>query len=138
MTAEVLMFFIFVRICYTDIFYREIENGVLVLLLIILFLFGLINLNSQLLVSLAFLVIGGIFLKGIIAPGDIKLVAVILAATDINYVLLFFVMTLFIGGVLAIVYLIKNRFVDSSAKNNGLPYGVPISISGFLLLVTSL
>ncbi|SON49517.1 prepilin peptidase [Vibrio tapetis] len=138
MTAEVLMFFIFVRICYTDIFYRKIENGVLVLLLITLFLFGLINLNSQLLVSLAFLVIGGIFLKGIIAPGDIKLVAVILAATDINYVLLFFVMTLFIGGVLAIVYLIKNRFVDSSAKNNGLPYGVPISISGFLLLVTSL
>ncbi len=88
--------------------------------------------------ALAFLFIGGVSLRGIVAPGDIKLVAVILAATDIRYVLLFFVMTLFMGGLLAVFYLIKNFLVDSSTTSSGLPYGVPISISGFLLLVISL
>lgn len=138
MISEVLVLLIFVRVCYTDVRYRKIENWVLVLLLVTLYFLELIHLDVQLLVSVSFLFVAGISLKGVVAPGDIKLVAVILAATDVDYVLLFFVMTLFMGGVLSIVYLIKNWFIGASSIRFGLPYGVPISISGFLLLVTSL
>ncbi len=123
--------------------FRKIENWVLICFVVVIFIasffnFGVTVTIPQFLYSLAFLFFGMLFLYRVMGAGDIKLIFVFMLVVNTKYYMLFLVSTLFLGGVLAIIYMIKNAYFVKETNREGIPYGIPISISGYVLLIASL
>ncbi|WP_035476686.1 A24 family peptidase [Aliagarivorans taiwanensis] len=126
------VFLVLVAINYCDLMRRQIPNVLLGGLLICLLL-AFPQYWSSLGLSLA--AGGAIWFFCIWGAGDAKLAAVLSIAIPTSSLLNAWLVTLYAGGVLAVVYLIKSRV--RHCKPDGLPYGVAISIGFFSQILLS-
>ena len=120
-----------IRLSWTDIKRRIISNKiVLSLFLVIVPLAWIQYENIFVIPALIALFIGFLlFSLKIIGAGDIKLIAVLMLAIPSDQVFSFFFFTTFSG---LLVIIIGWIFFRESISQNGLPYGVAISL-GFLI-----
>lgn len=71
--------------------------------------------------------------------GDLKLCLAFLPAVPEYYLLLFPVLIGLLGGALTVIYLVYGYITDmSKAWSQGLPYGIPVCLSGLLCVAASL
>ena len=131
MTLAVLSFYVSV----TDFLYRKIQNYALYILLVVQFF--LYPLDLQIMSFLLMLGIGLILYKLIwIGAGDIKHVVILSLAVPVDDLLLAFVLTAISGGILAISYLVsKNLIRNKVGVQEGIPYGIAISIGFYLVIL---
>lgn len=119
-----------VTLSVTDIRSRIISNQVVLLLLFAIVPLSLLKYQTIFVIpALCALAIGFlIFSLGAMGAGDIKLISVLMLAIPHNEIIYFFFFTAFFGLLLIIVGWL---FFRKSIKENGLPYGVAISL-GFM------
>ena len=119
-----------VTLSVTDIRSRIISNQVVLLLLFTIVPLSLLKYQTIFVIpALCALAIGFlIFSLGAMGVGDIKLISVLMLTIPHNEIIYFFFFTAFFGLLLIIVGWL---FFRKSIKENGLPYGVAISL-GFM------
>lgn len=119
-----------VTLSVTDIRSRIISNQVVLLLLFAIVPLSLLKYQTIFVIpALCTLAIGFlIFSLGAMGAGDIKLISVLMLTIPHNEIIYFFFFTAFFGLLLIIVGWL---FFRKSIKENGLPYGVAISL-GFM------
>ncbi|MDU7785196.1 MAG: prepilin peptidase [Aggregatibacter aphrophilus] len=120
----------------TDIRSRIISNRVILLLLIATIPLSLLKYQIVFIVpALCALAIGFLlFMLNIIGAGDVKLITVLMLMIPNDEIFPFFFFTTFAGlGLIIIGWL----FFRKSIKENGLPYGVAISLGFVTNLVLS-
>lgn len=120
----------------TDIRSRIISNRVILLLLIATIPLSLLKYQTVFIVpALCALAIGFLlFMLNIIGAGDVKLITVLMLMIPNDEIFPFFFFTTFAGlGLIIIGWL----FFRKSIKENGLPYGVAISLGFVTNLVLS-
>ena len=119
-----------VTLSVTDIRSRVISNQVVLLLFFTIIPLSLLKYQTIFVIpALCALAIGFlIFSLGAMGAGDIKLISVLMLTIPHNEIIYFFFFTAFFGLLLIIVGWL---FFRKSIKENGLPYGVAISL-GFM------
>ena len=129
-SLHIVLLFLLLRLCYTDVYNRIISNRVVMALLFVVVPLSLLRYQSIFFISaLCTLFIGFVlFILHIIGAGDIKLISVLMLMIPYEQIIFFFFFTA-IAGLLLII--IGWLFYRKSIKARGLPYGVAISL-GFL------
>ncbi|MCC4817226.1 peptidase [Vibrio lentus] len=130
-----------VYVSVTDFLYRKIQNYAL---LILLFLQCFLSPLDIQIMSFLLVLGGGLLVYALIwiGAGDIKYAAVLSLTIPLNDLLWAFVMTAFTGGFLAVIYLVNNKLISKKlirkASNNqqGIPYGIAISVGFYLVILT--
>ena len=138
------LFLLILIICYMDIRYRRIPNRLIAVVLLISLLITLNQYGtSQLLQGLcSSLIVLGVslllFKFNIMAAGDGKLASALAITLMPSQLLLPLYLTAMIGGVLAIIYLVKDYVINRNRKkqHRGLPYGVAIAFGFYLPIVS--
>ncbi|MDD1794656.1 prepilin peptidase [Enterovibrio makurazakiensis] len=123
-------------IIVSDIKERKISNrlNLVVLVCCLLIAYEYENIELHILRSTLVLTVGlVIFSLGIIGAGDIKLLSIYALIIDSQYWTLSLVTIGFIGGITALIILIKSKIVKNG-KNKGVPYGVPIVFSSLFFI----
>ncbi|EHK7589770.1 prepilin peptidase [Vibrio parahaemolyticus] len=91
-------------------------------------------------VTTFFLVIGiGLILYSLIfvGAGDIKYAAVLSLTIPLYELPLAYITTAFAGGFLAIIYLISKKLISNMSRSQeGIPYGIAISVGFYLVILT--
>lgn len=120
-----------IRLSWTDIQNRIISNRIILILgLVIIPLAWLQYQQIFIIPALIALFIGFLlFSLRVIGAGDVKLIAVLMLIIPNNQLFSFFFFTTFSG---LLVIIIGWIFFRKSIRENGLPYGVAISL-GFLI-----
>ncbi|ACX82160.1 A24 family peptidase [Aggregatibacter actinomycetemcomitans] len=127
----IIMLLLLITLSITDIRSRLISNRVVLFLLLVIIPFSLLKYQTIFVIpALCTLIIGFLlFSLRFIGAGDIKLASVLMLAVPSDEVFSFFFFTTFAGlGLIIIGWL----FFRKSIKENGLPYGVAISL-GFMI-----
>jgi len=129
-SLHIVLLFLLLRLCYTDVYNRIISNRVVMALLFVVVPLSLLKYQSIFFIpALCTLFIGFVlFILHIIGAGDIKLISVLMLMIPYEQIIFFFFFTA-IAGLLLII--IGWLFYRKSIKARGLPYGVAISL-GFL------
>ncbi|MEZ9289569.1 prepilin peptidase [Vibrio lentus] len=130
-----------VYVSVTDFLYRKIQNYAL---LILLFLQCFLSPLDIQIMSFLLVLGGGLLVYALIwiGAGDIKYSAVLSLTIPLNDLLWAFVMTAFTGGFLAVIYLVNNKLISkklirkASNDQQGIPYGIAISIGFYLVILT--
>ncbi|MGP1627380.1 MAG: A24 family peptidase [Aggregatibacter segnis] len=132
----VITFLLLLRLSISDIRSRIISNRIVLLLLIVAIPLSLLKYQTVFIVpALCTLTIGFLlFMLNIIGAGDVKLITVLMLMVPNDEIFPFFFFTTFAGlGLIIIGWL----FFRKSIKENGLPYGVAISLGFITNLVLS-
>ncbi|MFZ3441365.1 A24 family peptidase [Vibrio harveyi] len=120
----------------TDFLHRKIQNNALLLLLLLQSFLSPLDLQ----ITTFLLVLGiGLILYALIwiGAGDIKYAAVLSLAIPLNDLPWAYIMTAFAGGFLAIIYLITRKLIsNTSSSQEGIPYGIAISVGFYLIILT--
>ena len=119
-------------ICWRDYKHRVISNKSVLLLLGLLLSTAVIR-DSQLYFAQALLVLllGIVLWKfGVFGAGDIKLASTFALLIDPNYLMLTFVIMFLLGGIEALLYILIRKLKPISIVHDGLPFAIPIVISG--------
>lgn len=126
-------------ICYQDITRRTISNRMCLIVLIICIFLVIKNGNYSSLYYSVIIFLGGfiLFIKKVIAAGDVKLISSFFIAINQNYQLLTFTIILLAGGVISIVLLI-HKIINKENTTMTVPYGVPICIGCLFGIAVSL
>ncbi|MEO9496356.1 MAG: prepilin peptidase [Vibrio splendidus] len=130
-----------VYVSVTDFLYRKIQNYAL---LILLFLQCFLSPLDIQIMSFLLVLGGGLLVYALIwiGAGDIKYAAVLSLTIPLNDLLWALVMTAFTGGFLAVIYLVNNNLISkklirkASNDQQGIPYGIAISIGFYLVILT--
>lgn len=130
-----------VYVSATDFLYRKIQNHTL---LILLFLQCFLSPLDIQIMSFLLVLGGGLIVYALIwiGAGDIKYAAVLSLTIPLNDLLWAFVMTAFAGGFLAVIYLVYNKLISkrlvrkTSNGQQGIPYGIAISVGFYLVILT--
>lgn len=130
-----------VYVSVTDFLYRKIQNYAL---LILLFLQCFLSPLDIQIMSFLLVLGGGLLVYALIwiGAGDIKYAAVLSLTIPLNDLLWAFVMTAFAGGFLAVIYLVNNKLISkklirkASNDQQGIPYGIAISVGFYLVILT--
>ncbi|MEZ8677833.1 prepilin peptidase [Vibrio splendidus] len=130
-----------VYVSATDFLYRKIQNHTL---LILLFLQCFLSPLDIQIMSFLLVLGGGLIVYALIwiGAGDIKYAAVLSLTIPLNDLLWAFVMTAFSGGFLAVIYLVYNKLISkrlvrkTSNGQQGIPYGIAISLGFYLVILT--
>lgn len=130
---------------YWDIRYRRIPNRLVAVvfltsLLITLNQYGTSQLLQGLYSSLMVLGVSLLLFKfNIMAAGDGKLASALAITLVPSQLLLPLYLTAMIGGVLAIIYLVKDYVINRNRKkqHRGLPYGVAISFGFYIPILAA-
>lgn len=130
-----------VYVSATDFLYRKIQNHTL---LILLFLQCFLSPLDIQIMSFLLVLGGGLIVYALIwiGAGDIKYAAVLSLTIPLNDLLWAFVMTAFAGGFLAVIYLVYNKLISkrlvrkTSNGQQGIPYGIAISLGFYLVILT--
>ena len=130
-----------VYVSATDFLYRKIQNYAL---LILLFLQCFLSPLDIQIMSFLLVLGGGLIVYALIwiGAGDIKYAAVLSLTIPLNDLLWAFVMTAFFGGFLAVIYLVYNKLISkrlvkkTSNGQQGIPYGIAISVGFYLVILT--
>lgn len=94
-----------------------------------------VMINAGLILLIGFL----LFSVNVIAAGDIKLLVVMSLAIEPQYLSAVLLCMTLCGGLLALIYYVYGIFTDMAAvRHQGIPYGIPISISGYIGIAASL
>ncbi|WP_109079066.1 A24 family peptidase [Aggregatibacter kilianii] len=132
----IITFLLLITLSITDIHSRIISNRIVFLLLITVIPLSLLKYQTLFIVpALCALAIGFLlFTLNVIGAGDVKLIAVLMLMIPNDEIFPFFFFTTFAGlGLIIIGWL----FFRKSIKENGLPYGVAISLGFMTNLVLS-
>jgi prepilin peptidase CpaA len=120
----------------TDFLHRKIQNNALLLLLLLQSFLSPLDLQ----ITTFLLVLGiGLILYALIwiGAGDIKYAAVLSLTIPLNDLPWAYIMTAFAGGFLAIIYLITRKLIsNTSSSQEGIPYGIAISVGFYLIILT--
>ncbi|WP_101960996.1 A24 family peptidase [Vibrio harveyi] len=120
----------------TDFLHRKIQNNALLLLLLLQSFLSPLDLQ----ITTFLLVLGiGLILYALIwiGAGDIKYAAVLSLTIPLNDLPWVYIMTAFSGGFLAIIYLITRKLIsNTSSSQEGIPYGIAISVGFYLIILT--
>lgn len=120
----------------TDFLHRKIQNNALLLLLLLQSFLSPLDLQ----ITTFLLVLGiGLILYALIwiGGGDIKYAAVLSLTIPLNDLPWAYIMTAFAGGFLAIIYLITRKLIsNTSSSQDGIPYGIAISVGFYLIILT--
>ncbi|EKO3842813.1 prepilin peptidase [Vibrio harveyi] len=120
----------------TDFLHRKIQNNALLLLLLLQSFLSPLDLQ----ITTFLLVLGiGLILYALIwiGAGDIKYAAVLSLTIPLNDLPWAYIMTAFAGGFLAIIYLITRKVIsNTSSSQEGIPYGIAISVGFYLIILT--
>lgn len=120
----------------TDFLHRKIQNNALLLLLLLQSFLSPLDLQ----ITTFLLVLGiGLILYALIwiGAGDIKYAAVLSLTIPLNDLPWAYIMTAFAGGFLAIIYLITRTLIsNTSSSQEGIPYGIAISVGFYLIILT--
>lgn len=129
-SLHIVLLFLLLRLCYTDVYNRIISNRVVMALLFVVVPLSLLRYQSIFFIpALCTLFIGFVlFILHIIGAGDIKLISVLMLMIPYEQIIFFFFFTAIAGLFLIIIGWL---FYRKSIKARGLPYGVAISL-GFL------
>lgn len=74
----------------------------------------------------------------VLGAGDTKLLCVISLGVQPELLVLFIYLTIFLGGLFALSYLAYGYLTDLElVRRRGVPYAVPISISGGVMILLS-
>ncbi|MEZ9292275.1 prepilin peptidase [Vibrio lentus] len=128
-------------ICRTDFKSRKIGNT------LILFVFSISSLSSfhfefinhSLLAMLVGGIVGGYLWKSsLLGGGDVKLIIAYIIGIKPIIIPHFLLLTGVIGGVVCYLFLLNARLKKNSTKEVTIPYGIPISISGFVFSTLSM
>ena len=130
-----------VYVSVTDFLYRKIQNYAL---LILLFLQCFLSPLDIQIMSFLLVLGGGLLVYALIwiGAGDIKYAAVLSLTIPLNDLLWAFVMTAFAGGFLSVIYLVNNKLISKklirkvSNDQQGIPYGIAISVGFYLVILT--
>ena len=119
-----------IRLSWTDIKNRIISNNIILCLFFPIIALSLLRYAEVFIIpSLITLFIGFIlFTFNVIGGGDVKLISVLMLSLPSEQIISFFLFTTIFGLLLIVIGWL---FFRKSIKNNGLPYGVAISL-GFL------
>lgn len=120
----------------TDFIYRKIQNYALCVLL---FLQSFLSpLDIQIVSFLLMLSLGLVLYKLIwIGAGDIKYAVTLSLTIPVNDLLLACILTAFAGGILALIYLISKKLRRRNTHDQeGIPYGIAITIGFYLVILT--
>ena len=136
-----LLAIVCVYVSVTDFLYRKIQNYAL---LILLFLQCFLSPLDIQIMSFLLVLGGGLLVYALIwiGAGDIKYAAVLSLTIPLNDLLWAFVMTAFTGGFLAVIYLVNNKLISKklirkvSNDQQGIPYGIAISVGFYLVILT--
>ncbi|MEZ8100901.1 prepilin peptidase [Vibrio bivalvicida] len=122
------------RACNSDHKYRTISNNLCKLIVVINSIaacyYGYI-LQSTLTTAIIFLVLVVVWLFGCFGAGDIKLLCAFLLGIKPELTIACLVMVGGLGGVQLVVMYLIGLATNKSLFEKGIPYGIPISISGF-------
>ena len=126
-----VLILLLIRLSWTDIKGRIISNKIILYLFLVIVPLAWIQYENIFVIpALIALFIGFLlFSLKIIGAGDIKLIAVLMLAIPSDQVFSFFFFTTFSG---LLVIIIGWIFFRKSIRQDGLPYGVAISL-GFLI-----
>ncbi|WP_228481503.1 prepilin peptidase [Vibrio fluminensis] len=129
-----------VFITYSDIRYRLIPNVSVIVVFTISLLLSQIEINiawavKSLSLALFFITLSILSIWG---AGDAKLSIVFMPLISEEFLLLYLLGFIFIGGFLAVAYLMVGLLTSfEGIKKRGLPYGVPIAMSGLFFSIAS-
>ena len=136
----ILLLMTVVYILFTDITKRQIYNNQVMAILVLSLVCSGLTAFAPLPYLLA--VITGLVLYaiGVFAGGDIKLILAFLPAIQLQYWSLVLMLIAIVGGILAIGYLAYGWSTKQmqEVRERGLPYGVPIALSGYIGVFLSL
>ncbi len=82
---------------------------------------------------------GGLILYKLIwiGAGDIKYAAILSLTIPFDDLLLAYILTAFAGGILAVTYLMTKKLIRGNTRyQEGIPYGIAISIGFYLVILT--
>lgn len=138
---EILLLLI-IYLIFNDIKYRKIPNQLCLLTAILCLILAyqhhyiVASLLSGLVVLLSSMIL---FYFNIIGAGDGKFAAALALAVPWQQLDIALFLTAIMGGILAIIYLIKYRLIlRNKIKDPGLPYGVAIGFGFFIpILINS-
>ncbi|SBS25914.1 Type IV leader peptidase family protein [Marinomonas aquimarina] len=127
-------------ILFMDVKVRQIKNRYLICLTFMVLLTWVNQPNWYVLPYTLMILTAGFFLHAfnILGAGDTKLLCVISLGVNPEFLVLLIYITIILGGLFALCYLIYGYFTDFElARQRGVPYAVPISISGGALIFLS-
>jgi tadV len=131
-----IAFFLLVILSISDVCSRIISNRTILLLLVVIIPLSLLKYQTVFIFpALCALTVGFLlFMLNVIGAGDVKLITVLMLMIPNDEIFPFFFFTTFAGlGLIIIGWL----FFRKSIKENGLPYGVAISLGFITNLVLS-
>lgn len=139
-TIIILTFISSFSVCLTDISRREIPNKINIALLALNSILSIYlgYFNCSVIVFFVLLILfSPLWFLGYFGGGDLKLLCVFSIAIHPIFSLLYIALIGLIGGVQIIIMAIYYKMMNKNMFENGIPYGIPISISGFSFCVIS-
>lgn len=129
-TLQMIVILLLLRLSYTDIRDRIIDNNVILALLVIILPISFLKYQTIFILPAVFALMIGflLFTLRVIGAGDVKLVSVLMLMIPLDELIYFFFFIAFAGLLLIVVGWL---FYRKSIRERGLPYGVAISL-GFL------
>ena len=126
-----------VFIVYSDIKHRKVSNKLCLLIAALCAGYAFIYTEVQVLIPITILVMGiALSYLRILGGGDTKLLAAYFIAISPDVFLATLVVIGISGGVLSLIYLLKNKIKKNT--NNSLPYAIPITIGGLIGILASM
>ena len=135
------VFILLLYICVIDFTQRKVTNNSIVSLFFLLSYLYVDNLQISVMINTGLILLIGfiLFSVNVIAAGDTKLLVVMSLAIDSQYLVAILLLMALCGGLLALIYYLYGVFTDMAAvRKRGIPYGIPISISGYIGIAASL
>ncbi|OIN25688.1 prepilin peptidase [Vibrio barjaei] len=131
-----VLMFVCLVIAIVDFHYRKIHNYMLLVLLLVQCFLS----PSDIQFTTFLLVLGiGLLVYSLIwiGAGDIKYAAILSLAIPLNYLPWAYIITGFVGGIIAMVYWTSKKILGNKYhKQEGIPYGIAISVGFYLVIFT--
>ena len=142
MTTSILVLSVLVtfKIAYDDLRIRTVRHRYLLCLAVLFLSLWTVQPNYEAITYSLIVIIAGFFLDmfRLLGAGDSKLLAIILLGVDPKFFSLVLYGAIFLGGIIAVAYYIYGVFTDlSEVRKKGIPFAVPIAISGAVGLFLS-
>lgn len=128
-------------ICYSDVQQRQIGNNLVWCVALLCLSILVVNQQYQAIMFtfIIFAVGFALFLAGVIAAGDIKLLAAFSLAIKPEYLLSTLGLIVLSGGIVAGIYLIYGVLTDlKTVRKKGIPYAIPICLGCLFGIAASL
>lgn len=128
------------KISFDDVTKRTVRHRYLAILMVLFICFWTVKPNFEVLPYIGCILIVGFMLNffGVLGGGDSKLLAVLSLGIMPNYIGLMLLCVVVLGGVMAILVLLYGLLTDfQRVREKGIPYAIPISVSGGFFIFLS-